>query len=122
MPIDKFSRYQTKLVMSEMYPTKIDGTCRCGCGRKIEPPRRIWHGTECYNNALNNYSVIRGDVNTIRKLLQERDDGICSNCKKKLSSWQADHIIEVRDGGGGCGLDNFQTLCLKCHKKKTHSR
>ena len=122
MPIDKLSRYQRKFLMSELYPSRIDGTCRCGCGKKPEPPRRVWHSTDCYNNALDNYFVIKGDINTIRKLLQARDNGICNNCKKKISSWQADHIIEVRDGGGGCGIDNFQTLCLKCHKIKTHSR
>jgi hypothetical protein len=32
--------------------------------------------------------------------------------------WDADHIDTVHDGGGGCGLDNYQTLCLPCHKKK----
>lgn len=35
------------------------------------------------------------------------------------SFWQADHVIEVQDGGGGCGLDGYQTLCTACHKEKT---
>ncbi len=38
------------------------------------------------------------------------------------SWWEADHIIEVRDGGGCCGLENYQTLCVPCHKSKTISR
>jgi 5-methylcytosine-specific restriction protein A len=33
--------------------------------------------------------------------------------------WQADHIVEVINGGGTCGLDNLQTLCVPCHKRKT---
>lgn len=33
-------------------------------------------------------------------------------------SWEADHIIEVRDGGDHL-LENLQTLCIPCHKKKT---
>ena len=33
--------------------------------------------------------------------------------------WDADHIIAVKDGGGCCGLDNYQTLCISCHKNKT---
>ena len=33
--------------------------------------------------------------------------------------WEADHIIPVSEGGGCCGLDNYQTLCLKCHKEDT---
>jgi 5-methylcytosine-specific restriction endonuclease McrA len=35
------------------------------------------------------------------------------------SWWEADHILEVVRGGGGCGLENFQTLCCECHKAKT---
>ena len=35
--------------------------------------------------------------------------------------WEADHIIPVIEGGGCCGLSNYQTLCLKCHKADTAS-
>jgi hypothetical protein len=37
----------------------------------------------------------------------------------KHSLWQADHIRPVVEGGGGCGLDNYRTLCLRCHKRAT---
>lgn len=33
--------------------------------------------------------------------------------------WEADHITPVAHGGGSCGLDNLQSLCVPCHKKKT---
>lgn len=33
--------------------------------------------------------------------------------------WEADHILAVKDGGGGCGLSNYQTLCIWCHKEKS---
>jgi 5-methylcytosine-specific restriction endonuclease McrA len=33
--------------------------------------------------------------------------------------WQADHIVEVVNGGGQTGLENYQTLCTRCHKVKT---
>ncbi len=35
------------------------------------------------------------------------------------SLWDADHIKPVAEGGGLCGLDNYQTLCQACHKAKT---
>ena len=35
------------------------------------------------------------------------------------SLWDMDHIHPVDEGGGGCGLDNLQTLCQPCHKAKT---
>jgi 5-methylcytosine-specific restriction protein A len=33
--------------------------------------------------------------------------------------WDADHITPVIEGGGECGLENFRTLCIPCHKKET---
>ena len=33
--------------------------------------------------------------------------------------WDADHIRAVVEGGGECGLENMQTLCLWCHRDKT---
>ena len=33
--------------------------------------------------------------------------------------WDADHIKPVKKGGGLCGLDNFRTLCIACHKQVT---
>lgn len=33
--------------------------------------------------------------------------------------WDADHIVPVCHGGGLTGLDNYQTLCVWCHKQKT---
>ena len=37
----------------------------------------------------------------------------------RVTLWDADHIRPVKDGGGECGLENYQTLCLWCHKAKT---
>ena len=37
----------------------------------------------------------------------------------RKTAWDADHILEVVNGGGLCGLDNYQTLCHPCHKAKT---
>lgn len=33
--------------------------------------------------------------------------------------WDADHIVPVIEGGGGCGLDNYRTLCVTCHRGET---
>jgi 5-methylcytosine-specific restriction endonuclease McrA len=38
---------------------------------------------------------------------------------KRNTLWDADHILPVEHGGGMCGLDNLQTLCWRCHAKKT---
>lgn len=33
--------------------------------------------------------------------------------------WQMDHVVPVVEGGGGCGLENLRTLCLRCHNIET---
>lgn len=33
--------------------------------------------------------------------------------------WEADHIVPVVEGGGGCGLENLRTLCKPCHHDVT---
>jgi len=34
-------------------------------------------------------------------------------------TWEADHIVPVVEGGGLCGLENYRTLCLSCHRRET---
>ena len=41
---------------------------------------------------------------------------------RRQSFWDADHIVPVKDGGGGCGLDGMRTLCAACHYKITKSQ
>jgi hypothetical protein len=33
--------------------------------------------------------------------------------------WEADHVLPVAEGGGGCGLDGYRTLCQRCHSRVT---
>lgn len=33
--------------------------------------------------------------------------------------WDCDHIQEVVNGGGQCGLENLQLICVPCHRAKT---
>jgi len=35
------------------------------------------------------------------------------------SLWEAHHKHAVKDGGGGCGLDGYETLCIWCHKRES---
>ena len=36
--------------------------------------------------------------------------------------WQACHILDVRDGGGGCDVTNMRTLCVLCHRAETRAK
>ncbi|KAK3259906.1 hypothetical protein CYMTET_31114 [Cymbomonas tetramitiformis] len=35
------------------------------------------------------------------------------------NAWHADHKVAVWEGGGECGVDNLQTLCVPCHDKNS---
>lgn len=41
------------------------------------------------------------------------------NSELGKSLWEAHHIEAVADGGGACGLEGYETLCIWCHKKET---
>lgn len=47
---------------------------------------------------------------SLERLLQDPKEG---------DFWQADHIHAVAEGGGGCDLSNYRTLCVPCHKSVT---
>lgn len=65
----------------------------------------------------------RAEINAI---LESEDFPKISE-KRRLSSlllskgWfvQADHILAVKDGGGLCGLEGYQSLCRVCHLRKS---
>ena len=33
--------------------------------------------------------------------------------------WEADHVTPIIEGGGECGLENYRTLCVPCHRDET---
>jgi 5-methylcytosine-specific restriction enzyme A len=37
------------------------------------------------------------------------------------STWEAEHVIPIAEGGGGCGPDGLTTLCIPCHKQSTRA-
>lgn len=59
-----------------------------------------------------------GDLGPFRKyLLDKYAPGRWTPGRQ--SGWDADHIIPVVEGGGGCGIDGMRTLCHPCHKDQT---
>ena len=98
--------------------------------------RRRWHPpcVDAYNAS---------DPRELRRRIRKRDRAICAHCRldtnalrrqvrgrgraralrekgfvPRRSLWELDHIVPLIDGGSH-ELDNLQTLCKPCHKKKT---
>lgn len=117
--INPYSRYQKGLRLDHLFPERFDGVCACGCNRVLHGRRRRWYSDECRQTSYRVLCIIKGDTSVIRHQLELVDDGVCRSCGIKSENWEADHILPVHKGGGGCYLDNFQTLCKSCHIKKT---
>ena len=123
--VDSFKRIQSTLGMRACYPDRPDRTCACGCGKKLKGRRSRWATDLCGDAAFWAMAVHAGSSSAIRFLLLLRDRGVCANCDGGLrlpglsGPWEADHVLSVSEGGGGLGLENFQTLCTGCHKEKT---
>ncbi|PSR54116.1 hypothetical protein AHMF7605_11600 [Adhaeribacter arboris] len=118
--VDNYSRYQKNLNLEDLFPV-LSGVCACGCGNLLDNPRKKWYSNKCRDNSYIQFAIIKGNTGIIRKLLYQLDQGACRNCGVITPNWQADHILPVSNGGGACGISNFQTLCQDCHKEKTNN-
>ena len=114
----KAMRYNKGITINSMFPTREKGRCAY-CQGPLTGRQRRWCGYECERTAVTEFLIVKGDVGTIRKELYKRDGGKCAGCGAENCEWEADHITAVVNGGGGCDLSGYQTLCQPCHRKKT---
>jgi 5-methylcytosine-specific restriction endonuclease McrA len=115
-----------------LYPVKKDkdGNRLCRWCQKPCGNRRSYCGKPCLKEV-----DIRCSAGMLRHYVKERDKGICDRTwfsgefskdsflarlgfNRHGSLWEADHIVEVSNGGESI-LENTQTLCVPCHKAKT---
>lgn len=111
---------------------------------EIEVPKG--RHTFCSQLCVEEWSV-RSNTHFMRRKVFERDRGVCACCgldangwlefvmrqphsardvlrdalriNNRITFWDVDHILPVSHGGGECGLENLQTLCIWCHRKKS---
>jgi len=121
MRIDNFKRYQIGLKLKDLFPERNDGICACGCNQRLTGKKKRWASSNCQDKAVTDFLTVKGDSFTIRSLLFNLDQGYCQHCGVYSENWEADHILPVHKGGGGCYLENFQTLCKDCHKLKNYT-
>jgi len=98
------------------------------CGKpksEFEKGKHKYCSPECQNKFMEECCEWR-DWPHIRLKIWRRDEGTCKVCNKKSGSsyfpdkgWVIDHIIPIASGGGEFDLNNLQTLCPNCNKRKT---
>jgi 5-methylcytosine-specific restriction endonuclease McrA len=113
----------------DSYYTEAKGHCRW-CDMVILKEddtintRKSWH-EECATEYLLIYHSQEQ-----RAHIRKRDKGVCNHCGKSTGKWDVDHIRPLVEQKGVkeqdldwsyYSLDNLQTLCKKCHRKKTNS-
>ena len=111
-------------------PQKIleDGTrCCINCEKPLQGRQQRYCSPECADAIYEKYLW-----DNIKEKVFKRDNFTCQMCGLKPSeseshlyfengdwhSLEVDHKIPFAKGGSH-SLDNLQTLCKKCHKKKT---
>lgn len=113
------------------------------CEKEVQPPKRTFCSQQCVHEWK-----LRKSSSYVRAFVFKRDKGVCAICGcnahelrkqghrmkledykafakslkmpyKRSTWWDADHIVPVVEGGGECGLENYRTLCVPCHRKVT---
>jgi hypothetical protein len=99
--------YSSSRVREQVFALEGGVCCLCGINSHalykrilaLQPAERL--------NALCNAKWrLPKSAKALDRLLQDPKEGYF---------WNADHIHAVKEGGGGCNLDNLRTLCVPCH-------
>lgn len=105
-------------VIPKDLPKGPNGCALCRwCSKETPSKRRTFCSEACVHEFK-----LRTNPGYVREQVFERDQGVCAKCRTMTThGWQADHIIPVAEGGGGCGLDGYRTLCTPCHQVETNA-
>ena len=77
--------------------------------------------TEDQVRAILAYSPCPHEVRTVADHFGVSDSAVRDVVKRR--TWKhLDHVVAVRDGGGGAALPDLRTLCLPCHRDRTRGQ
>jgi 5-methylcytosine-specific restriction endonuclease McrA len=85
------------------------------CGKLVPPPKQTFCSIRCVRDFL-----MQTDWQRVRRVIYERDGGICMKCGKKVDkkSYHVDHITPIAVGGEEWELSNLELSCAECNFKK----
>ena len=122
-------RYLAKKAPLWMYMNLHAGLCWCGRPKGMFEPRQRKYCTE--HHAFIWFFHILQVWPNFRKCIFQRDGYACAKCTYRnpvnaygghSDRWlEADHVLAISLGGMCFDEANLQTLCVRCHAKKTAS-
>lgn len=127
--LNVFKRQQY-VCINRMFPNK-PGCCACGCRKKLTGRQSRYATEKCRLFCFIVFAIVTGRSDTIRRIfINLTNGGACMCCgnvvdrdeeaeSRMVSYYDLDHIVGVKEGGGGCWLGNYQLICRSCHKEKT---
>lgn len=88
--------------------------CRV-CGKLLNDKRRTFCGPRCVRDFM-----MKTDWSRVRRVIYERDGGICMKCGQPVSKddFHVDHIVPICAGGDEWDLSNLELSCPKCNLQK----
>jgi 5-methylcytosine-specific restriction endonuclease McrA len=124
--IDPYKRH-AGISMEQTFPTQPRDAGKCTCGCDVTPKS---YGTgnyfkyatdNCKYLASQTVSIINNYFQTPPKFISWYEGKKCAECGDTHPyDLQLDHIVGVKQGGGGCWLSNYRWLCHECHVHKTN--
>jgi len=102
--------------LRRMVKRRDKGLCaKCGL-----PTRDIEKAISMLRRIRSRWGFVHPEINGISEGIRQILKALLgSETPNRMTFWDADHMVEVVKGGGECGLENMQTLCLWCHREKT---
>jgi len=104
---------------AKLFPYRKDAQgrrlCRV-CGKTLSGRRTSFCGRECLRDFF-----MGTDWKRVRRVVYERDGGICMICGSRIRRHQkfhVDHIVPLSKGGAEFDLTNLQLACPQCNLYK----
>jgi len=88
------------------------------CGKPLTGRQKYYCSEECRWNFYVKFKDYQSWLEVREKAL-ERDGYRCVKCGRPAN--EVDHIVPIALGGSMFDLNNLQSLCSECHKRKTLS-
>lgn len=101
----------------ERFPVRKNAQGRMLC--RMCGDLTIGRQTFCSPRCLRDF-FMRTDWSRVRRVIYERDGGICMKCGRKLGprNFHVDHIMPVALGGDEWDLANLELACPECNLQK----